>query len=131
MDNWTLGADVATMLTGVSALTAAVVWIRGQWRGWQQEKAARSYRSWHGFIMLGTIDTWYVRLAEKPDGPSGRVVLDVLDRDGGEPDAALAHSVRQRILADRMLSRSPTPGEYDFLKDQHSERGYGEGFPVR
>ena len=30
MDGWTIGTDVATMLTGLSVLTATVVWVRKQ-----------------------------------------------------------------------------------------------------
>lgn len=39
--------------------------------------------------------------------------------------------MRQRITGEGMLSRSPTPGEADFLKDQRKERGYGACVPVR
>lgn len=131
MDLMTDGADIGTMLTGVSAVTAAATWTAGRVRGWRERRLARSRRTWHGYIAAEGIDTWYVRLAEDPDAPSGRVVLEVLNRDGGEPDDMLAHGMRQIILQDGMLSRSPTPGEYEFLKDQRKERGYGNGFPVR
>jgi hypothetical protein len=30
-----------------------------------------------------------------------------------------------------MLSRSPTPAEFDFLKDMRKEGGYGKGYPIR
>jgi hypothetical protein len=58
------------------------------------------------------------------------VVLDVLTSPDGEPDAGLAYSMRVNIERDGMLSRAPTPEEYDFLKAQRKERGYGKGFPV-
>lgn len=130
MDWMTTGADIGTMVTGLSAVTAAYVWTRTQWRGWRQQKAATSLRNWHGYITVEGIDTWYVRLAKDPKQPTARVVLDVVDREGN-PDAALAHNVRQRIIGDGMLSRSPTPEEYDFLIAQRKERGYGKGFPIR
>ncbi len=36
MDVMTTGADIATMLTGLSAVTAAYLWTRSQWNGWRQ-----------------------------------------------------------------------------------------------
>jgi hypothetical protein len=131
MDGWTIGADVGAMLTGLSVLTATIVWTRTQVRDWRVQRAAKSLRNWHGFIMVEGVDTWYVRLAEDPAAPTGQVVLEVLDGDGGQPDGMLAHSMRQRIAGDNMLSRSPTPEEYAFLKDMRKERGYGKGYPVR
>jgi hypothetical protein len=59
------------------------------------------------------------------------VVLDVLGSKDGEPDSQLAYGMRINIERDRMLSRSPTPAEFDFLKAQRKERGYGNGFPIR
>lgn len=58
------------------------------------------------------------------------MVLNVVDRDG-EPNASRAHDLRQAIIGDGMLARVPTPEEYDFLKAQRKECGYGKGFPVR
>jgi hypothetical protein len=130
MDGWTIGADVGAMLTGLSVLTATIVWTRTQWRDRQQRKAATAYRNWHGYIEPGGIDSWYVRLAEDPPDVTARVVIEVLNRDG-EPDGARAHDLRESVKGDGMLARVPTPEEYDFLTAQRKERGYGKGFPVR
>jgi hypothetical protein len=35
------------------------------------------------------------------------------------------------IGRDGMLSRPPTPNEFEFLKSQRKERGYGKGDVVR
>jgi len=131
MDALTAGADIGTMLTGLSAVTAAYVWTRNQLAGWRQQRAVTARRTWHGYIALEGVDTWYVRLAEEPDQPSGRVVLEVLDGQDGNPDAALAQGMRIVIDRDGMLSRSPTPDEFEFLKSQQKERGYGKGELVR
>jgi len=60
------------------------------------------------------INDWYVRLAEDPKTLAARVVPEVVGKDG-EPDAAMAASMRQIIGQDGMLARVPTPEEYDFL----------------
>jgi hypothetical protein len=130
MDGWTIGADVGGMLTGLSVLTATIVWTRTQWRDRQQRKAATASRNWHGYVMPEGINDWYVRLAEDPKTLTARVVLDVVGRDG-EPDAAMAHSLREIVKGDGMLARVPTPEEYDFLIAQRKERGYGKGFTLR
>jgi hypothetical protein len=59
------------------------------------------------------------------------VVLEVLDGRDGDPDVNFAQNLRQRVIADRMLSRVPTPAEYDFLIDLRKKRGYGKGQVVR
>jgi hypothetical protein len=127
MDLLTDGADIATMLTGISAVTAAFVWTRGQLRDWRQRRAAIQRRNWGGYIDVGGINTWYVRLAEDPGEPTGRVALDVLRTINGEPDAQLAHGMRLIIEQQGMLSRSPTPEELELLKHLGRERGYGRG----
>lgn len=131
MDVMTAGADIGTMLTGLSAVTAAYVWTRSQWSGWRQEKLARSRRTWHGYVAIEGVDTWYVRAVADADRQAGQVVLEVLDGQDGSPDEVLAQGMR--IVADRdgMLSRSPTTEEFEFLKDLRKERGYGKGFIVR
>jgi hypothetical protein len=131
MDGWTIGADIATILTGLSVLTATIVWVRKQWGEFRTQQVERRYRNWHGFIMLEAVDTWYVRLAEQPDMPPGRVALDVLQTKDGEPDSQLAQGLRINVQRDGMLSRSPTPAEFDFLKDMRKERGYGKGYLIR
>ena len=60
-----------------------------------------------------------------------RVVLDVLEGENGNPEMMLARGMRIVARRDGMLSRSPTPEEFGFLKDLRRERGYGKGFPVR
>lgn len=114
------------MATGLSAMTAAYIWTRGQVRDWRQQRAEKSARNWHGYIEVGGINSWYVRLAEDPAEPTARVVLDVVDRNGN-PDASWAQNMRQRIAGDGMLARAPTTEEYDFLIALRGERGYGKG----
>jgi hypothetical protein len=128
MDGWTIGADVGVMLTGLSVLTATSVWTRNQWREFRERRAAARLRNWHAYVMPERINEWYVRLAEDPETPVGTVVLEVLASLDGEPDAALAQSMRQVVLADGMLARAP-PEEYDFLKAQRKARR-DSGFPV-
>jgi hypothetical protein len=122
---WTIGADVATMLTGLSVLTATVVWIRTQWNAWSARKTETRRRSWNDWITAGAIDTWFVRLAEEPRRPTATVVLEAIDRDG-RPDEHTAHSIRQRVRDDGTLSRSPSPREHDFLMDLQKQR-FGRG----
>jgi hypothetical protein len=124
------GADVGTMVTGLSALTAAVLWTRNQVGGWKAARDARRQRNWHGYIILEGLDTWYVRLINQSEAPAERVVLDVVNPDG-TPNPQMAHGMRIRVQGDGMLSRSPTPAEFDFLRDMRKERGYGLGnWPV-
>jgi hypothetical protein len=129
MDGWTIGADIGAMLTGLSVLTATIVWTRTQWRDWRYRKAQVNQQNWHGYIMLGMISDWSVRLAEDPQEATARVVLDVLD-NRGNPDINGAQNLGQRIASDGMIARVPTPEEYAFLKALHKERRYGQGFPV-
>lgn len=125
MDALTTGADVATMATGLAAVTAAVAWVRRQWDGWQADRRERQRRNWHGYIDVGGIDTWYVRLAEppKPDGPL--VTLEFTSRDG-TPDLNVAQSARTVIQRDGILSRAPTTGELEFLKYLRIRDGYDQ-----
>jgi len=120
------GSDIGTIATGLSAVTAAFVWTKGQVRGWKQERAAKARRNWHGYIELGMIDTWKVRLVEEPKEPTAIVMLEVVTSDGS-PDDQNATAMRRRVQADGYVSRSPTPGEFEFLKFQHNEHGYGKG----
>ena len=126
MDALTAGADIGTMLTGLSAVTAAYVWTRNQLRDWRDQRAAVAARNWHGFIEVGGINSWDVRLAEDPATPTARVVLEVVDRDGNL-DANWAQNMRQHVIADKMLARAPTPEEYAFLIALRKDRGYGKG----
>lgn len=124
-----VGSDVGTMATGLSALTAAVVWTRARYREYREAKGARAARNWNGYIITEGIDTWYVRLVE--DTYSERVVLDVVDQDGA-PNPQMAHGMRLRIKGDGMLSRSPTQEQWNFLRDIRKARlGPGGGYPIR
>jgi hypothetical protein len=98
--------------------------------GWRERQAVRAYRTWHGYIVRGSVDSWDVRLPEQPDGVSGRVVREVPGKDA-TPDGNLANSMRITVKRDAMLARAPTPEECAFLADLARERGYGKGFPVR
>ena len=130
MDALTVGADVATrMLTGLSVVTATIVWGEKQWREYRARKALTAERNWGGYILPGGINSWDVVLAEDPDLPTGRVVLDVVNSKG-EPDVNMANNLRQLILRDGRITRAPTPAEAGFLRYLHKERGYGKGFPV-
>jgi hypothetical protein len=128
------GAEIATMLGGLSVGTGVAVWIRNQVRGQRDRRAVRRHRNWHGYIASGTVSSWHVRIAEDPQSLTGRVVLDVLDGPDGEPDISRAYSLRQQVQADGILARVPTPTEYEFLQALSRERGYGKdsaGFTVR
>jgi hypothetical protein len=119
------------MLTGLSAVTAAYVWTRSQVRGWREQRAEAQRRNWDGYIDVGGINTWDVRLTDNPATPSARVVLDVVKQDG-TPDDMMAHNMRQCVLRDGILSRPPTTQELELLKSLGRERGYGKGgFVVR
>ena len=61
MDALTIGADVATMATGLGAVTAAAAWVRRQWDGLQSDRHERQRRNWHGYIDAGGINTMPVR----------------------------------------------------------------------
>ena len=129
MDALTDGSAIATIATGVSAVTAAYVWTRGQVRSWRQEKTATKLRNWHGYIATNNIDTWLVRLADDPENPTAQVVLEVID-SSGNADIKLAGAMRQRILNDGRLSRSPTPTETEFLQHLQREHQYGQGVSI-
>ena len=125
MDALTTGADIGTMLTGLSAVTAAYVWTMGRFRDWRRQKVAIAERNWGGYISPGGINGWDVRLAEEPNTPTSRVVLEVL----GNNAENRADNLRQTVLRDGKLSRSPTVEEWDFLKYLYREHGYGKGLP--
>ena len=127
---WTAaGADFATMVTGLSALSAAYVWIRKQVEERRERRAAVQSRNWHAYIMPEGINDWFVHVVEQPKTLTARVVLEVVDRDG-DPDPAMAHSMRQVAEADGRLARVPTQEEWSFLIAQRKEREYGNGYPL-
>ena len=130
--SWTgTGADFATMATGLSVLSATYVWIRKQREERRERRAAVQNRNWHAYVMPEGINDWFVRVVEdEPKTLTARVVLEVVDRDG-DPDPAMAHSMRQIAGADGRLARAPSENEWSFLIAQRKERGYGKGDPLR
>lgn len=130
MDGWTIGTDIATMLTGLSAVTAAATWLISRYRAWKAEKDRTRARNWHGFIMTNGIDDWYVRLIDDPQTLSSIVPIEVVDRDG-TPDPQRAHDMRETVKRDGRLARVPTEQEFAFLKFLHKKLGYGEGILIR
>ena len=131
MDFWTVGPAIATMATGLSALAASTVWLRGQWRTWQAQRAARRLRDWQlGYVHVGMLASFNVRSVDAPNKPTAQVVLEVLDGPDGNPSISRAHELRQWVQADGMLARVPSPAERDFLNALQKVRQKG-GFPVR
>lgn len=131
MDALTIGADAATMATGLSVVTATVLWTRRQYREWRDGRRERKRRGWQDYINPHGISTWDVRLVVDPDEPTALVVLEVLDGPSGKPADQRAQSMRQSIVADQMLSKSPSPDQHDFIVQQWSKRREKGGFEVR
>jgi hypothetical protein len=131
MDALTAGSDIATMATGLSVLTATVVWTRRQYGEWRDTRRERQRRGWQDFINPHGISSWDVRLVVDSDEPTALVVLEVLDSPCGKPADQRAQSMRQTILADQMLSKSPSPDQHDFIVQQWSKRREHGGFEVR
>ena len=125
MDALTTGSDIATMATGLAAVTAAAAWIRRQWDGWQADRAERKRRNWHGYIDVGGINTWHVRLAEPPKTPGAVVTVEII-RPDGTPDEQMASSMRIVVERDGLLSRAPTVAELEFLKYLRKHDGYDQ-----
>ena len=130
MDALTIGADVATMATGLSVLTATIVWTRKQFREWRELRRERQLRGWQDYINPHGINGWDVRLVVDPDEPTALVVLEVLGAPDGAPHEQQAQNMRQRVLSDGMLSRSPTPDQRDFLIQLWSQRRSGAGVEI-
>lgn len=131
MDALTIGADAATMATGLSVLTATVVWTRRQYREWRDSRRERQRRGWQDCINPHGISTRDVRLVVDPDEPTALVVLEVPDSEGGKPADQRAQSMRQTILADQLLSQSPSPDQHDFIVRQWSAASAIEAFVPR
>lgn len=127
----TTGADVGTMLTGLSAVTATFLWGRSRVREWTAERDARRARNWNGYIIREGVATWFVRVVEDDSAKwSERVILDVVDKDG-TPNPSMAHALRLHARGDGMLSRSPTEAQWHFLDDLRTARfGAPEGYPI-
>jgi hypothetical protein len=127
MDNWSIGASIATMATGVSAITAAYVWVRKQIGERRDRKDAVRLRNWNGYIDIHGINNWYVEVQQPGhDEYSAVVVLTVIDRKGN-PSPSMANVMRQVISRDGMVCRVPSPDQSAFLAAQRSQRGYGQG----
>jgi hypothetical protein len=125
-----VGAEVGTMATGLSAATAAFVWVRRQLQERREAKAGRAYRCWNGFIIQEGVFTGFVRLITEPNAPPERVTLDVINPDQS-PNPNMAHSLRQIIESDGMISRSPSVEQGAFLNDLRRKRfGTRTGYPV-
>jgi hypothetical protein len=123
------GAYVGTMLTGLSALTAAIVWTRKQMDDRRALKAARAYRYWNGYILQGQF-LCFVRLVPDEKAPPQRVTMDVINSDG-TPNEAMAWGLKQIVEGDGMISRSPSTEQQAFLEDLRRHRfGPGPGYPV-
>lgn len=122
-----MGADVATMVGSLSVLVAVVVWCQHQRRDWRVRRAERRLRNWHGYIALGGIASWHVRVVETqaPAEPTACVVLEVVDGKG-KPAIGRADALRQQVKRDKMLARVPTPTEHQFLGDLQKDHGYGQ-----
>jgi len=116
VSNWSRAADAATDAAGQTVLLALAVWVWNQHRARRGEKERTTLRDWEGYVTVGGVTAWRVRVAERPDEPSARVMLEVLDDDGTEPDPNKTHTLRQQLEADRMLAKVPSPEQYEFLK---------------
>ncbi len=124
-----VGAAFATMATGASAVTAAYVWTQGQLaERWQRRDAIR-LRTWSGYIDIGGINAWRVRLVEEPTEPTSRVVVEIIDEDG-RPRENAAHNMRQFVLKDAMLARVASPADYAYLIEIGKQRRQQGGFPI-
>lgn len=118
------------MATGLSVLVATAVWVRKQYREWWERRRERQRRGWQDYINPRGIDSWDLRLVVDPDEPTALVVLEVLDGPDGKPHEQLAQNMRQRVLSDRMLSRSPAPDQRDLIIQLWSKRRRGEGIEI-
>lgn len=127
----TTGADVGTMLTGLSAATASILWGRARIREWRAERDARQVRNWNEYIIREAVNTWFVRVVEDDSNKwSERVILDVINGDG-TPNLPMAHSLRVIARNDGSLSRSPSAAQWQFLQDLRQARfGAPKGYPI-
>jgi len=127
--SWTTtGADAATMVTGLSALTAVIVWSRNQLDHRNQRRLAQARRLWNGYIDVAGIHTWRLRLVERgADDPPERLIVEVVN-DDGTPNTPMAHLLGQVIESDGFVSRTPSPEQYEYLKSLRRQRP--RGYPV-
>jgi hypothetical protein len=119
------------MATGLSVLTATIVWTRRQYREWRERQRERPLRGWRDYINPHGINEWDVRLVVDPAETTALVVLEVLSGPDGASHEQLAQNMRQIILRDGMLSRSPTPDQRDFLIQLWPERRASAGAEIQ
>jgi len=131
--NLTDWANVATIVTGASALTAVIVWGQKQWNEQKQRRATTRRRTWNdGYIPMEEVSSWYVRLAKDDAGSTARIVLEVVDSNGNDLDEQMAYTLRLFVQRDGMLSQVPTPEQFAFLKElQKARRARPGALPVR
>ena len=125
-----VGADVATMATGLSALSAAFVWIRKQVQEQRARRAETKARNWSAYIEPTGISDWFVRLVDEPPTPDARVVVQVLRTPDGDADEQMAEAMRRVVERDGRLASAPTAGQMAWLVALRKER-FGKGYPVR
>jgi len=128
----TTGAEVGTMATGLAAVTATALWVRNRAVEWTAARNARKSRNWNGYIIREGVGTWFVRLVEDDTSEkwSEKVTLEVVDQDG-TPNPSMAHALRLFVQSDGMISRSPTPAQWEFLQDLRKARfGAPGGYPL-
>lgn len=125
-------AEIAVIVAALPAATGAIVWTQRQRERLRERRVAREARNWSGYVMITGIATWYVRVVEDPMAKwTERVVLEVVNPDG-TPSPDMAHTLRLHANGDGMLSRSPTPAQWEFLKDLQKERfNRGDGYPIQ
>jgi hypothetical protein len=99
----------------------------------QQRKAARQIRNWNGYIDQANVNSWIVKVVEDPESKwTHRVTLDVVNEDG-TPNPGMAWAMRVRVKGDKTLSQTPTPAQWDYLKDLRDERfsrADGSAYPI-
>lgn len=124
--------EIAVIVAALPAATGAFVWTQRQRDRLRERRTARETRNWSGYVSAPGIATWYVKVIRDPDTNwTDRVVLDVLNPDG-TPNPGMAHTLRLHADGDGMLSRSPTPAQWEFLKDLEKDRfNRGDGYPIQ
>ena len=124
--------EIAVIIAALPAATGTFLWTQQQLVQRRERRAARETRNWNGYVSVPGISTWYVRVIEDPETKwTERVVLDVVDPDG-TPNPSMAHALRLHANGDGMLSRSPSPDQWDFLKELQKDRfNLGDGYPIQ
>jgi hypothetical protein len=126
------GTEIAVIVAAMPAATGAVVWTLRQRDRLRERRTARETRNWSGYVITPGIATWYVKVIKDPDTKwTERVVLDVVNPDG-TPSPEMAHALRLYADGDGTLGRSPTPAQWEFLKDLQKDRfNRGDGYPIQ